>query len=154
MVDPISICVASYSAIKAGIAAGRELQDLGSHIGKMWGAIDELKKGHTKAKNSILNMSVEEEAMQSFINLKKAEDFENSLRTIVLETRGHNAWQELIRIRTDIKKQRLEAEKERLRKRDELIENIQKAVLVIIGLFAVCMVAALFVIWWRRRQLA
>ena len=152
--DPISICVASFSAIKAGIAAGKELQELGSHIGKMWGAIDELHKGHNAAKGSILNMSVEEEAMQSFINLKKAQDFEDSLRSIILETRGYDAWQELIRIRSDIKRQRLEAEKTRLRKRDELIETIQKIVLVFLGLFAVCMFLVLFILWWRKEEVA
>ena len=85
--DPLSIAMASFSAIKAGVAAGKEMHSLAQDIGKLWGAIDQIKSDHSAKKSSAF-ASAEEEALSTFIAKKKAEDMENQLRQIVLATRG------------------------------------------------------------------
>lgn len=86
------------------------MQDLGKDIGKLFDSIDVLRGEHSKARSSPF-ASANEEAMDTFINKKKAEDMENELREIILATRGYDAWQELIRLRAEIKRKRTEQAK-------------------------------------------
>ena len=46
--DPLSIAMASFSAIKAGVAAGKEIHSLTKDIGQLWGAIDQIKSDQRK----------------------------------------------------------------------------------------------------------
>lgn len=119
--DPLSIAMASFSAIKAGVAAGKEIHSLTKDIGQLWGAIDQIKSDHSAKKSSAFG-SAEEEALSTFIAKKQAEDLENQLRQIVMATRGHSGWQELVRLRTEIKVRQKEEREARLRKRAEMIE--------------------------------
>jgi len=135
--DPISIAAASFAAIKAGVAAGKEIQELGNHIGKLWGAIDQARSDHSSAQNSPFRGSSEEEAMDTFISLQKAKDFEDQLRSIIMETRGYGAWQELIKLRAEIKERKRKAELARQVKRRERLDLIGKIVLSLLGVGAV-----------------
>tara|TARA_A100000172_G_scaffold60815_1_gene40281 strand:+ start:516 stop:977 length:462 start_codon:yes stop_codon:yes gene_type:complete len=131
--DPISIAAASFAAIKAGVAAGREIQELGKEIGKLWGAIDQARADHSSAQNSPFRGSTEEEAMDTFISLQKAKDFEDQLRSIIMETRGYGAWQELIKLRAEIKERKRKAELASQVKRRERLELIGKIILSLLG---------------------
>ena len=81
--------------------------------------------------------------MDTFVNLQKAKDFEDQLRSVILETRGYGAWQELIKIRADIKERKRKAEIARRLARKERIEMIGKIILTLLG---VATVAGLIVI--------
>ena len=111
--EPISVAMAAFTAVKTGVKLGKDAQSLYKDVAKMWGAIEQVKGDHSKSKGSIKNkfMSVEEEAMETFIAKKKAEDLEKQLREIIIYTRGMGGWQELIRMRADISRKRKEAEK-------------------------------------------
>ncbi len=111
--EPISVAMAAFTAVKTGVKLGKDAQSLYKDVAKMWGAIEQVKGDHSKSKGSIKNkfMSVEEEAMETFIAKKKAEDLEKQLREIIIYTRGVGGWQELIRMRADISRKRKEAEK-------------------------------------------
>lgn len=135
--DPISIATASFAALKAGIAAGKEISALSKEIGKLWGAIDQARADHSSAQNSPFRGSTEEEAMDTFVSLQKAKDFEDQLRSIILETRGYGAWQELIKLRADIKERKRKAEIARKLARQERMETIGKAFLILLGFSAV-----------------
>ena len=70
--------------------------------------------------------------MDEFVAKKQAEDLEHNLREIVIATRGHSGWQELLRLRADIYK-RKEAKARAARERDELIETFLTVVAIIAG---------------------
>lgn len=110
MAEPLTICIAAFTAIKSAVSAGREIQTLGSDIGKLFDGIDAIRNDHNKAKSNPFK-SANEQAMETFIAKKKAEDMEAELRRIVIETRGLEAWTELIRMRVE----------ERQRRKDEAI---------------------------------
>ena len=139
MVDPLSIAVASFSAIKAGVSAGKEIQSLAKDIGSLWDSIDAVKENHQKKKNQPFR-SVNEEAMETFIAKKRAEDMENELRQIIIYTRGLNAWQELIRLRTQIKKDRQEARRKAIQARRETLETIGISVLALAIIATLCVI--------------
>jgi len=144
--DPISIAAASFAAIKAGVTAGREIQELGKEIGKLWGAIDKVRADHSSARNSPFRGSAEEEAMGTFINLQKAKDFEDQLRSIVLATRGYGAWQELLKLRGEIKERNRRAEQARQVLRRERIENVGKLLLILLAAGSVCGVVTVVIL--------
>jgi hypothetical protein len=138
-VDPISaigVATTAYNAIKRGFKVGKEIEGMSKDLGRWMGAIQKVKEGHNKAKGRSFG-SVEEEALESFAALKKAQQMENKLRTFVNYNYGPNAWQEVIRIQADIRKKKKEAIIEAKRKQAQMIENIILGTLVIFFLGAV-----------------
>lgn len=122
--EPITLAVSALSAIKAGITAGQEISSLAKPIAKLFDGIDDAKRQHSKKRNSTLNMSANEEALNTFIAKKQAEDLELDLRNLIVQTRGISSWHELVRLRVEIRKQRIEEEKEKERARKERNEVI------------------------------
>ena len=137
--DPISAIAAAttaYNAIKKGFKVGKEIEGMSKDLGRWMGAIQEVKEGHNKSKGRSFG-SVEEEALESFAALKKAQQMEHELRQFVNFNYGHNAWNEVIRIQVDIRKKKKEALEEAKRKQAKMIENIILGVLVVFFLGAV-----------------
>jgi len=137
--DPISAIAAAttaYNAIKRGFKVGKEIEGMSKDLGRWMGAIQEVKEGHNKSKGRSFG-SVEEEALESFAALKKAQQMESELRQFVNFNYGHNAWNEVIRIQVNIRKKKKEAIAEAKRKQAQMIENTILGVLVIFFLGAV-----------------
>jgi hypothetical protein len=104
-VDPISaigVATTAYNAIKKGFQVGKEIEGMSKDLGRWMGAIQDVKEGHNKAKGKSFG-SVEEEALESFAALKKAQQMENDLRNFVNLSYGPNAWNEVLRIQADIR---------------------------------------------------
>ncbi len=139
--EPISVAVAAFAAIKSGVKLGKDAQSMMSDIGKMWGAIDEVRGEHKKKKKSPFT-SANEEALETFAALKKAEDLEGELERIVKMTRGFYAWQDLLKIRGQIKRERLEAERARKAKMQQRLE-LGAAV----ALFVLLVATMIFGVW-------
>ena len=73
---------------------------------------------------------------------KQAEDLESQLREIVISTRGISAWQELLRLRADIKRERKEAARvaalERQERQEFLVLLLVCVGIPITGLITMC----------------
>jgi len=132
--DPITVAMTAFAAIKSGVKLGKDAQSMMSEIGKMWGAIDEVRGQHKKKKKSPF-ASANEEALETFAALKKAEDLERELEKVVKMTRGFYAWQELLKIRGQIKRERLEAERARKAK---VAQQMELAAAVALFITLVC----------------
>lgn len=142
MVDPFT----AFAAVKAAVSAGQELVNVTKQIGEFFEGVDELRAKHEKKKNSVFSSS-DENSMETFVNLQRAKDAEESLREIIISTRGFSAYQELQAIRIQARKDRkakIEAEKKRKQK---LIERIiiyggsAIAVSILIGIAVVVILA-------------
>ena len=129
--EPISTAMAAFSVVSAGVKAGKDIASLAKPLGKLFDGIDEAKKDHSNKRNSAFNMTANEEALTTFVAKKQAEDLENNLREIVISTRGISAWQELLKLRADIKRERKEAERNAKILRDERNELILLMVFVV-----------------------
>ena len=131
--DPITafgVATTAFNAIKKGFQVGRDVESMSKDLGRWMGAIQDVKEGHNKKKNRVFG-SVEEEALETFAIKKKAIAMENELRTFVNYSYGPNAWNEVLRIQADIRKQKKEAIEEAKRKQTQMIENIILGVLVV-----------------------
>ena len=123
--DPITAigaATAAFGAIKKGFAAGREVESMSKDIMRWMGAIQDVKSGHEKEKKKKSRFAtIEEEALETWIIKKKAEDMEDELRRFISATYGPSAWQEIIRMQAQIRKDRLEAQELLKKQREEMI---------------------------------
>ena len=143
--DPITALAAATSAfnvIKRGFEVGRDLESMGSDIGRWMTAVGHIRNAEEAAKNPPLfkkivhGKSVEEEAMNAFMAKKKAQDMRDQLREIIIYTRGMDAWQELLQMEINIRKQRADAEVKQKKARASFFENLMLsgATVAVIGL--------------------
>ena len=117
--DPLTI----FAGVKAGLAAGKEIASLAKDLGSLFDVIDSAKSNLEKKKSSPLS-SANEEALDTFVKRKQADDIEEQLRQIVISTRGFSAWNELLALRKDIRVQRKKDLAAKKKKQEELFDQI------------------------------
>jgi len=117
--DPLTI----FAGVKAGISAGKEIASLAKDLGSLFDAIDSAKSNHEKKKSSPFS-SANEEALDTFVKRKQADDIEEQLRAIVISTRGFSAWNELLALRKDIRVQKKNDLAAKKKKQQELFDQI------------------------------
>ena len=141
MIDPvtaIAVATAAFNTIKAGFAAGREIESMAGDLGRWMNSVSDIKKAEELNKKppifkKLFNAgSVEEEALQIFMAKKKAEDMREQLKQIISFSRGPSAWEELLRTEADIRKKRQKMIYDQEERRRKLVEGILIAVLVLI----------------------
>ena len=143
--DPVTafgVATTAYKTIVAGFKVGKQVESMSKDLGRWMGAIQAVKEGHSKKKNRMFG-SVEEEALETFAMKKKAIAMENELRTFVNMNYGPNAWNEVIRIQAEIRKQKKEAQIEAQRKQRQVVENTIIGGLVLMFIFFVVYVVYL-----------
>ena len=140
--DPVTafgVATTAYKTIVAGFKVGKQVESMSKDLGRWMGAIQAVKEGHSKKKNRMFG-SVEEEALETFAMKKKAIAMENELRNFVNLNYGPNAWNEVIRIQADIRKQKKEAELEAQRRQRQMVEHTIIGGLVLLFIFFVIFV--------------
>ena len=151
MIDPISavaMATGAFNTIKAGFAAGREIESMAGDLSRWMGAVSDIKKAEEYNRKPPLFKklfqagSVEEEAMQIFMAKKKAEDMRNELKSIISFTRVPSAWEELLRTEGDIRKKRQQALYDQQERRQKILE-----IIAIIGLVLVVSTFVIGLIW-------
>jgi len=106
MIDPLT----AFAAIKGGISAGKQLHAMSKEIAGFFDSVDDAKKAHAKKKSSMF-ASANEEAMDTFLKRQAAIDAEAQLRELIIATRGYSQYQELLKLRKEILRDRKEAER-------------------------------------------
>lgn len=156
MVDPISamaLASSAFQALKKGVTIGKELHSMSNQISTWMSAVSDIDRAHHEAKNppifkKIFNAkSVEEEAIELFTQKKQLQNQRDELRKLISSMCGPNAWQELLRMEADIRKQRKEtlyAQREARRHFVEVI-SIMFLVATVVGFFMF-----VFYLWYNR----
>jgi len=149
--DPVTIITtasAAYNAVKKGIALGRELQDMGSQLATWAGAISDIEFLAKKAENPPwwkMGGSVQAEAIELFAAKKKIEQQRAELKQFIQFAHGQSAWEELLRIEGQVRKQRA-ATAHKQAEMKELAITIILAFLAVAGGIAGLSLLA-FVLW-------
>lgn len=138
MIDPLT----AFAAIKGGISAGKQLHSMSKEIAGFFDSVDNAKKTHEKKKNSIF-ASANEEAMDTWMQKQQAIEAEKELRELIVNTRGFSAYQDLLKLRREIAKERKERERKEAKEREEQQELI--AIIMVVLVFVIGMAAAA---WW------
>ena len=141
MIDPVTAvatATAAFNAIKSGFSAGREIESMAGDLSRWMGEVSDIKKSEEYTKKPPLFKklfaagSVEEEALQTLMAKKKAEDMREQLKQIISFTRGPSAWEELLRTEADIRKKRQKMIYDQEERRRKLLEAIAIGLLVIV----------------------
>ena len=155
--DPVTISVAvgvaskAFSAIKAGFAAGRDIEQMSGDIGRWMGAVSDVDNAEKQAKNPPLfgklfkAGSIEEAALSAFAAKKKLEEQRYELKTFLNMTHGPGAYEELLAMEGQIRKERQQTVYKQQQLRRQVGEAITWFIVIaIIGGFAV-LVAGIWV---------
>jgi hypothetical protein len=138
MIDPLT----AFAAIKGGIAAGKQIHSMSKEIAGFFDSVDGAKKAHEKKKNSLFASS-NEEAMDTWMQKQQAIDAEAQLRELIVNTRGFSAYQDLLKLRREIAKERKERERREERERQE-----QQELIAIIMVVLTIMIAIVGLVYW------
>ena len=140
MVDPISamaIAGSAFSALKKGVSIGRDIESMGRDLSRWMGAVSDIDRAHHEAKNPPIfkklfyGKSVEAEAIELFTQKKQLQNQRDELRRLISLMCGPNAWQELLRMEAEIRKQRKETLYAQREARRHFIEAISITFLLI-----------------------
>jgi hypothetical protein len=159
MLDPISavaMATAAFNTINKMVSAGKDIEDTFGQIGKWYGAVSDFNEAKKRAENPPLfkklftGASVEEEAMQIFIQNKKIQKQEAELRTLLQWTYGPDGYQELVSMRRKIREQREKTVYAQERKRKALVYNAINCSLIGILGYGVYLVAYMIYAAWPQ----
>jgi len=113
-VTALATATTAFGLIKKGFQAGRDVESMYGDIGRWMGAVSDVNHAEKMSKNPPLfkklfaGSSVEQEAMDAFAAKKKAEAMEDELRSWINMVHGPNAWSDLLKMQSKIRKQRAE----------------------------------------------
>jgi|TARA_R100000455_G_C6259296_1_gene114832 molecular chaperone GrpE (heat shock protein) len=140
MVDPISamaLASSAFQALKKGVTIGKELHSMSKSLSTWMSAVSDIDRAHHEAKNPPLfrklfyGKTVEQEAVELFTQKKQLQNQRDELRKLISSMCGPSAWQELLRMEADIRKQRKETLYAQREARRHFIEAISITFLVI-----------------------
>tara|TARA_R110001583_G_scaffold188512_1_gene350660 strand:- start:47 stop:784 length:738 start_codon:yes stop_codon:yes gene_type:complete len=134
--DPVTISIAvgvaskAFSAIKSGFAMGRDIEQMSGDIGRWMGAVSDVDNAEKQAKNPPLfgkifsAGSIEEAAMAAYAGKKKLEEQRYELKMFLNLTHGPQAYDELLQMEGQIRKQRQETIYKQQQLRKQIGEGI------------------------------
>ena len=154
--DPLTITAAmsvansAFNAIKQGFAAAKDIESMASDVGRWMGAVSDIDNAEKQAKNPPLfgklfkAGSIEEAALSAYAAKKKLEEQRYELKTFLNMTHGPGAYEELLQMEGQIRKQRQETVYKQQQMRRQIGEAVTWLVVVaIVGGFAVLVASVL-----------
>jgi len=161
VIDPATISLAvgvaskAFDAIKKGFAVGRDIEQMSGDIGRWMGAVSDVDNAEKQAKNPPLfgklfkAGSIEEAALAAYAAKKKLEEQRYELKMFLNMTYGPQAYNDLLAMEGQIRKQRQETVYKQQQLRRQIGEAIGWLVCaLIIGAFAVLVAS----IWVKRAK--
>lgn len=143
MLDPmtaVATASAAFKVIKKGFEVGRDIEQMAGDLSRWMGAMSDLSEAERLAKNPPIfkklfaGKSVEQEAIEVFAAKKKAEQMREELRQYISWTMGQSAWDQLIRMEGQIRKQRQETLYNQAQRRQKFIEWAVISLASVVGL--------------------
>lgn len=151
--DPLTILAVAqtaYGAIKAGIAAGKEIQHMAADLSDLWGSLAKLTQiaAEPPKKSLFSNKSAEQIAIERYTARAEAQDLAEKAKNMFIGTYGLSAWdqvqREVINIRKEIERHKYEEEKAFTAKVEEIKDATAIFMIVMGSLVAMLIVGAMF----------
>lgn len=149
MVDPITavgLATTAFNGIKQAISMGKDIQSMGSQLGQWSKAISDLNYSHEKAQKppwwKKLGGGVEANALEVWMQKKKADEMREELRSHISLFYGPSAWDEIVRMEAQMRKEQKEAIYAKEELKQKIIEWVVGTIVVVIGI-----AITVFAIW-------
>ena len=151
MIDPVTISLAvgaagkAFSAIKQGFAVGRDLEQMSGDLSRWMGAVSDVDNAEKQAKNPGVfdklfgSDTIESAALQAYAAKKKLEEQRYELKVFLNMTHGPQAYDELLAMEGQIRKDRQKQVYARQKLRQQFGDGIAIFILicVIVGFIGV-----------------
>lgn len=150
IIAAVSAAGKAFNYIQQAVNKGHEINELAHKFGAFFDAKDKIAEAEASVENAsamsklFAKGSVESAALQITMAKQKTMQMEKQLREIIVMTVGEDVYIEMIRTRTSIRKQRLEAARAKAARNRLIIDGIGFAFLGTI-LFA-CIMAVVGVV--------
>ena len=151
MIDPVSaigMATAAYNGIKSAIATGKEISEMGSTLNQWATSLSDLDFAHKQAQDppffkKVFGASeIEQNALEVWGQKQKAKEMREELRSYISLYYGPSAWDQIVAIEAQMRKERKEAIYAAEERKQAIIEWI-------VGIIAALVSAAiLFVIFY------
>lgn len=148
--DPVSVAMAASSAftlLKKGIAAGKEIEDMGSTLAKWAGAFSDVNYLEQKAKNppwyKSFSGSAEAEALEIFAAAEKLRAQKKEIDTMIGYAYGHTGKKRYLQTLREVKERRKKQEHRKAEIKDAIITGLLGTLVfivvvsIIVGVFYV-----------------
>lgn len=151
--DPVSAMAtasAAFGVIKKGFAVGRDIESMVGDLSRWMSALSDLDQAEKEAKNPPIfkkmfaGKTVEQEALEIFAAKKKAQQQRDELKQWMQFTIGSRAWDELLAMEGQIRKQRQETLYRQRERRQKFIEWVVIITSVITGVAILAIFVWLF----------
>jgi hypothetical protein len=141
MIDPFTAFAAAQtavSAIKKGIQLGKDIGGISNDLARFAGAISDLEFAHKSAENqpwyAVLFGGSGPSAMDIFAKKKQAEALRADIKQYIQFGYGQSAWQELLRIEAQVRKDRQKTLYRKAEIRQAIIEWTLGILVVVSGI--------------------
>lgn len=135
----MAVASSAFSAIKKGFSVGKDIESMVGDLSRWMGALSDIDQAEKEAKNPPIfkklfsGKSVEQEALEAYAAKKKVEAQRAELKQWMGFAMGSKAWDELIRMEGQIRKQRQETLYRQRERRQKFVEWLVIITSVIIG---------------------
>tara|TARA_R100001082_G_scaffold99420_1_gene68156 strand:+ start:316 stop:801 length:486 start_codon:yes stop_codon:yes gene_type:complete len=158
MLDPasiataVSLSTAAFNNLKKAFVVGRDIEQMGGDLSRWMKASSDIEQAVKSTKNPpfykkmLSGDSVEEAAMKSLVAQKTIEKQRYELQNYVKFKFGVKAWDDLLGMEANIRKQRTELVYKRQALQQKIIEG------VFIGLLIVTVIGFIFFVIWLKKQ--
>ena len=151
MIDPITAFATAQvavAAIKKGIELGKDIGGISSDLAKFAGAISDINFAHKRAENqpwyAVLLGGSGDNALEIFAKKKQAEAMRAEIKQYIQFGYGQSAWEELLFIEAQVRKDRQATMYRKAKIRQNIIEWVL-GILVVVSSFGVFGVVIYFI---------
>jgi len=149
MIDPVSaigMATAAYNGIKSAIATGKEISEMGSTLNQWATSLSDLDFAHKQTQNppffkKMFGASeIEQNALEVWGQKQKAKEMREELRSYISLYYGPSAWDQIVAIEAQMRKERKEAiyeAEERKQKMIEVLAGIGLSIVAALILFTI-----------------
>ena len=159
MFDPVTVtavvstATAAFNNLKKAFAVGRDIEQMSGDLSRWMKASSDIDQGIKNSKHPpfykkfLSGDSVEQAAVQCFTAKKQLEEQRYELQQFIKFKYGSKAWDQLLRMEANIRKERTEKLYAKQKLKQQLIEGlfVFMLLLTVIGFIA-------FVIWLKKQQ--
>lgn len=122
--DPISIALVSFTALKKGIALGKDLSAMGKDLNKVFDFIDGTKEAQKSGNKN--------DPLSDYIAYEKALDMEKQLEQVIWETRGSKGVATFKRMRAQATERDIQSKYASVKRRNKIMNGLSIAFGVIV----------------------
>ena len=127
----------AFNTIKSAINAGKDIQSMGTRLGQWGKAMSDLDYAHKKAEQPPMfkklfgSTAIQQNALEVWGHKQKAKEMREELRSYISALYGPSAWEEIVYMESQMRKQQREAVYAAQEQRERIINIVVGTVLTI-----------------------